>query len=86
MPVTVPDLLGFKRDGWRFVMLTAYDYPTASILDSVRNSLFTPSAALGFRAGRRPPLRLCSSRPCSCKRQAPAAWCSRRCPPPWRNT
>jgi 3-methyl-2-oxobutanoate hydroxymethyltransferase len=35
MPVTVPDLVGFKRESRRFVMLTAYDYPTASILDSV---------------------------------------------------
>lgn len=33
MPVTVHDLATFKRDRRRFVMLTAYDYPTARILD-----------------------------------------------------
>lgn len=33
MPVTIHDLAGFKRDRRRFVMLTAYDYPTAQILD-----------------------------------------------------
>jgi len=30
---TIRDLRGFKERGERFVMLTAYDYPTASILD-----------------------------------------------------
>src|SRR6476620_10649021 len=33
MPVTVRDLRTFKERGERFVMLTAYDYPTARILD-----------------------------------------------------
>lgn len=33
MPVTIHDLARFKREGRRFVMLTAYDYPTAQILD-----------------------------------------------------
>src|SRR6059036_3974793 len=33
MPITVRDLLSFKERGERFVMLTAYDYPTARILD-----------------------------------------------------
>src|SRR2546421_5565340 len=33
MPITVRDLLAFKERGERFVMLTAYDYPTARILD-----------------------------------------------------
>jgi 3-methyl-2-oxobutanoate hydroxymethyltransferase len=33
MPVTVRDLQGFKERGERFIMLTAYDYPTARILD-----------------------------------------------------
>src|SRR6266540_6089913 len=33
MPVTVRDLRTFKERGDRFVMLTAYDAPTASILD-----------------------------------------------------
>jgi 3-methyl-2-oxobutanoate hydroxymethyltransferase len=33
MPVTVRDLRSFKERGERFVMLTAYDYPTARILD-----------------------------------------------------
>src|SRR6476620_8164144 len=33
MPVTVRDLRTFKERGERFVMLTAYDHPTARILD-----------------------------------------------------
>jgi 3-methyl-2-oxobutanoate hydroxymethyltransferase len=33
MPVTVRDLRSFKERGERFIMLTAYDFPTASILD-----------------------------------------------------
>ena len=33
MPFTVRDLPAFKQRGKRFVMLTAYDYPTARILD-----------------------------------------------------
>ncbi|MGH2811419.1 MAG: 3-methyl-2-oxobutanoate hydroxymethyltransferase [Actinomycetota bacterium] len=33
MPVTIHDLARFKSERRRFVMLTAYDYPTAQILD-----------------------------------------------------
>lgn len=33
MPVTINDLARYKREKKRFVMLTAYDYPTAQILD-----------------------------------------------------
>jgi 3-methyl-2-oxobutanoate hydroxymethyltransferase len=33
MPITVRDLRAKKQRGERFVMLTAYDYPTARILD-----------------------------------------------------
>jgi 3-methyl-2-oxobutanoate hydroxymethyltransferase len=33
MPVTIRDLRAFKERGERFVMLTAYDTPTANILD-----------------------------------------------------
>lgn len=33
MPITIRDLRSFKERGERFVMLTAYDYPTARILD-----------------------------------------------------
>ena len=33
MPVTIRDLRAFKDRGERFVMLTAYDYPTARLLD-----------------------------------------------------
>lgn len=33
MAVTIRDLRAFKERGERFVMLTAYDYPTARILD-----------------------------------------------------
>ena len=33
MPVSIHDLRAFKDRGERFVMLTAYDYPTAQVLD-----------------------------------------------------
>ena len=33
MPVTIHDLRAFKERGERFAMLTAYDFPTAQILD-----------------------------------------------------
>jgi 3-methyl-2-oxobutanoate hydroxymethyltransferase len=33
MPITVRDLRAFKERGERFVMLTAFDYPTGRILD-----------------------------------------------------
>jgi 3-methyl-2-oxobutanoate hydroxymethyltransferase len=33
MPITIRDLRTFKERGERFVMLTAYDFPTARILD-----------------------------------------------------
>ena len=33
--ITVPDILQKKRDGEKITMLTAYDYPTASILGGV---------------------------------------------------
>jgi 3-methyl-2-oxobutanoate hydroxymethyltransferase len=33
MSVTIHDLARFKKEGRRFVMLTAYDFPTAQILD-----------------------------------------------------
>ena len=33
MPITVRDLRNFKQRGERFAMLTAYDYPTARLLD-----------------------------------------------------
>jgi len=33
MPVTIQDLRGFKARGERFAMLTAYDFPTAQVLD-----------------------------------------------------
>jgi 3-methyl-2-oxobutanoate hydroxymethyltransferase len=33
MKVTIHDLRSYKADGKRFAMLTAYDYPTAKILD-----------------------------------------------------
>jgi 3-methyl-2-oxobutanoate hydroxymethyltransferase len=34
MPITVRDLRAFKERGERFIMLTAYDFPTANILDA----------------------------------------------------
>jgi 3-methyl-2-oxobutanoate hydroxymethyltransferase len=33
MAITIRDLRGFKERGERFIMLTAYDFPTARILD-----------------------------------------------------
>jgi 3-methyl-2-oxobutanoate hydroxymethyltransferase len=33
MPVTTTDLAAYKARGTKFVMLTAYDYPTARVLD-----------------------------------------------------
>lgn len=36
MSVTIHDLAKFKREQKRFVMLTAYDFPTAQILDDLR--------------------------------------------------
>ena len=33
MNVTAPDLVRFKSEGRRFVLLTAYDFPTAQIFD-----------------------------------------------------
>jgi 3-methyl-2-oxobutanoate hydroxymethyltransferase len=33
MPVSIHDLRAYKTRGERFVMLTAYDYPTAQVLD-----------------------------------------------------
>jgi len=33
MRVSIHDLRALKADGKRFVMLTAYDFPTAQILD-----------------------------------------------------
>ncbi|MBI2237092.1 MAG: 3-methyl-2-oxobutanoate hydroxymethyltransferase, partial [Actinobacteria bacterium] len=33
MTVTIHDLRAWKAEGRRFTMLTAYDYPTARILD-----------------------------------------------------
>ena len=35
MPVTIRDIRAYKERGEKFVMLTAYDYPTARILDDV---------------------------------------------------
>ena len=34
MAITVRDIRAFRERGERFIMLTAYDYPTASILDA----------------------------------------------------
>jgi len=34
MPITVRDLRAFKERGERFIMLTAYDFPTGNILDA----------------------------------------------------
>jgi 3-methyl-2-oxobutanoate hydroxymethyltransferase len=47
MSVTVRDLARFKLEGRRFAMLTAYDYPTASILDQAGVPVLLVGDSLG---------------------------------------
>jgi 3-methyl-2-oxobutanoate hydroxymethyltransferase len=47
MPVTVRDLARFKSEGRRFVMLTAYDFPTARILDQAGVPVLLVGDSLG---------------------------------------
>jgi 3-methyl-2-oxobutanoate hydroxymethyltransferase len=47
MRVTVQDVLSFKKRGERFAMLTAYDYPTAKIVDEVGVPLILVGDSLG---------------------------------------
>jgi 3-methyl-2-oxobutanoate hydroxymethyltransferase len=44
---TVPDLQRFKREGTRFAMLTAYDYPTAKIVDQAGIPVILVGDSLG---------------------------------------
>lgn len=47
MPVSIHDLRGFKARGERFVMLTAYDYPTAQVLDEAGIPVLLVGDSLG---------------------------------------
>jgi 3-methyl-2-oxobutanoate hydroxymethyltransferase len=47
MPVTIHDLRARKERGERFVMLTAYDYPTAQILDEAGIPVLLVGDSLG---------------------------------------
>jgi 3-methyl-2-oxobutanoate hydroxymethyltransferase len=47
MPVTVRDLARFKADGRRFAVLTAYDYPTARLLDEAGIPVLLVGDSLG---------------------------------------
>jgi 3-methyl-2-oxobutanoate hydroxymethyltransferase len=47
MTVTIHDLSGWKHQGRRFVMLTAYDYPTARILDAAGIPVLLVGDSLG---------------------------------------
>ncbi len=47
MRVTVQDILAFKKRGERFPMLTAYDYPTAKIVDEAGVPLILVGDSLG---------------------------------------
>jgi 3-methyl-2-oxobutanoate hydroxymethyltransferase len=47
MPFTVNDVLAAKREGRRFVMLTAYDYPTARLLAEAEIPVILVGDSLG---------------------------------------
>jgi len=47
MPITVNDLQAAKREGKRFVMLTAYDYPTARLLAEAEVPVILVGDSLG---------------------------------------
>jgi len=47
MPVTIHDLRARKERGERFVMLTAYDYPTAQVLDEAGIPVLLVGDSLG---------------------------------------
>lgn len=47
MPVTVHDLTAFKARGEKFAMLTAYDFPTAQILDAAGVPLLLVGDSVG---------------------------------------
>lgn len=47
MPVTINDLHAAKREGRRFVMLTAYDYPTARLLAEAEVPVILVGDSLG---------------------------------------
>jgi 3-methyl-2-oxobutanoate hydroxymethyltransferase len=47
MTVTIHDLSAWKHQGRRFVMLTAYDYPTARILDAAGIPILLVGDSLG---------------------------------------
>ncbi len=47
MPITVPKLVQWKREGRRWAMLTCYDYPTAVILDQAGIPVLLVGDSLG---------------------------------------
>ncbi|MDP7618890.1 MAG: 3-methyl-2-oxobutanoate hydroxymethyltransferase [Dehalococcoidia bacterium] len=47
MRVTLQEILGFKKRGERFPMLTAYDYPTAKVVDEAGVPLILVGDSLG---------------------------------------
>src|SRR6202043_4089308 len=47
MPVTINDLLAAKREGRRFAMLTAYDYPTARLVAEAEVPVILVGDSLG---------------------------------------
>jgi 3-methyl-2-oxobutanoate hydroxymethyltransferase len=47
MPVTIPKLLQWKREGRRWAMLTCYDYPTARVLDEAGIPVLLVGDSLG---------------------------------------
>ncbi len=47
MRVTLQEILGFKKRGERFPMLTAYDYPTAKVVDEAGIPLILVGDSLG---------------------------------------
>lgn len=47
-PVTVPDLLKMKQRGEKIAMLTAYDYPTARVLDEAGTDILLVGDSLGM--------------------------------------
>ena len=47
MTITIRDLRAFKADGHRFAMLTAYDFPTAKLLDDAGIPMLLVGDSLG---------------------------------------
>ena len=50
MPVTIPQLVARKREGRRFAMVTAYDYPTARLVAEADIPLILVGDSVGNNA------------------------------------